>query len=54
MGAFRSQGRRLSAGVWGRRFVSWASVALSVGRTIGPGPNIWTAQIGTATVFGAR
>ena len=38
----------------GRRLFSWAPVALSVGRTIGPGPNGWTAQLGTAIVFGAR
>jgi hypothetical protein len=38
----------------GRRLFSWAPVALSVGRTIGPGPNSWTAQLGTAIVFGAR
>ena len=37
-----------------RHLVSWAPVALSVGRTIGPGPNGWTAQLGTAIVFGAR
>jgi len=37
----------------GRRRFAWAPIALSVGRTIGPGPSGWTAQLGTAIVFGA-
>ena len=37
-----------------RRFLSWAPVALSVGRQLGSGTAGWSAQIGTAITFGAR
>lgn len=35
-----------------RRLVSWAPVALSVGRQVGPGNAGWSMQIGTALIFG--
>jgi hypothetical protein len=37
-----------------RSFLSWAPVAVSVGRQIGSGAKGWSAQIGTAITFGAR